>query len=96
MRTTTFPPLCPFGGFYDCLTLRRPSSRAVVWEVSKNHYLRVNVYEDGDLSYLLGGRKEIQDDILESIDGIGDLIDVSDEKLLHAFRFTRVLKALNV
>ena len=95
MRTVTFPPLCPFGDSEDDgLTLRRPSSKAVIWEVAKNHYLRVNVYEDGDVTYLLGDRKMIQDDLLESM--CPEITTVSDEKLLRAFRFTRVAKALKI
>lgn len=98
MRLEKFPPLCPFGDSEaDGVTLRRSTSKAAIWRVARNHFLRVNIYEDGDVTYLLGTRKEIQDDLLDTlyeleasieIDGNGALV------LRDTFKFARVAKAL--
>jgi hypothetical protein len=101
MKTVQFPPLCPFGDSVDDgVVLRRPSSRTVIWQMTANHFMRVNLYEDGEVTYYLGTRKKVQDDLLESIDGIEDCVTVDDfdegaSDMLRRFKFNRLLKALN-
>lgn len=98
MRLEQFPPLCPFGDSEDDgVTLHRAMSKAVIWRVARNHFLRVNIYEDGDVTYLLGTRKEIQDDLLDSLTEIEAEIRIEGNGALvlrDTFKFARVAKAL--
>jgi hypothetical protein len=99
MKTIQLPPLCPFGDSGDdAVVLHRPSSKAVIWQVARNHFMRVNIYEDGDVTYFLGTRKEVQDDLLDSILDVegGTEIDEGGRDWLREFRFTRLLKRLEL
>jgi hypothetical protein len=97
MKTVQYPPLCPYGdSSEDAVILCRPSSSWVCWPVSDTHYLRVNIHNDGDVTYLLGDRTRIQEDFLDSVEDL-DLEPVSDEvkATLKKFKLRRILHRLN-
>jgi hypothetical protein len=94
MRTVQFPPICPFGDSEDdAVTVRRPSSRWVCWPVSDKHFLRLNVYEDGDVTYLLADRTEIQREFLSSVEDL-DLEPVPADQLekLRELKLKRIAR----
>ncbi len=88
MKAVQFPPLCPFGDDDDAATFRLPSSRHVVWNMTEANdtFLRLSIYEDGELSYSIANRAETEQDLFDRYHELEDLVtfdEGSAEKFLE-------------
>lgn len=99
MKTVQFPPICPFGNSEDDgLKIDLVEAAVHLFPITPENdvFLRVNTYaEDGSVSYFIGNRRAVQDDILDRLEAWGDLKQTpEDVALLRKWKLNRLVKRL--
>ena len=68
MNTQQFPPLAPFGDKDDAVEmLTGNDSRWICWQLGEDHFLRINLYNNGERSYPKSNRQETEEDFFDHV-----------------------------
>jgi len=95
VRTHQFPPLAPYGDEEDAVEMRTGNdSRWICWQLGDDHFLRVNLYNSGEYSYLISSRTETEEDFCDHVAAEDCAIAPENLKRLLTMKLLRIAKAV--
>lgn len=99
MRAVQFPPICPFGNVHDDglqIDLVEATINVFPLTEARDLFIRINTYaDDSSVTYLIGNRKEIQNDLLDRLSGWEPTLGENDLAKLRKWKLRRLLKTIN-
>ena len=69
-------------------------SRWICWQLGDDHFLRINLYSNGERSYLISNRQETEDDFCDHVAAGNCAIDPENGQRLLTMKLSRIAKAV--
>ncbi len=69
-------------------------SRWICWQLGEDHFLRINLYNNGERSYLIATRTETEEDFCDHVATGNCAIDPENRHRLRTMKLLRIAKAV--